>query len=765
MSRVTLLKVSSVLALSIAPIVHAAPAFAQDNAPAVEEGLTDIVVTAEKRETTVQKTAISLSVLSADTLKKNSVANLSDLSSVAPSVSFVTANAATIVSIRGVSSRDTTEIGDPAVSISVDGFNLQRAIGLNATMFDLERVEVLRGPQGTLLGRNATGGAINIITAKPGKDFAASLTGELGNYQMYNTSGMINLPINDGLRVRAAFQTQDRNGFRNNAPAKDGDDNHSKAARISIGFDPTSRWSGVITAEYAKLSGVGPVVQGIPVDRHTVANGPYLPGDIVLERPAGMNDKAFPLAPGHFTSSRSWNIRGTTSYDLDFADLTYVGGWRQLDFHRLSSLGGTFGTNRQNFAFNANEHLISWNHELRLASKSDGPLVWQVGGFYFKEKNRVHTLFVDFPGSPGFYGTRQVLQDYVYPDIQAEARAVFGQASYEIVEGLKVEAGARYSKDKKHRFGFNNVTNVPNYLATGCRANCVYTLTPQASRMNDSKTTFHAAINYQVTPSNLLYAKFDTGYKAGGFTDLNQYGPESIKAYEIGSKNRFLDNKLQVNLSAYWYDYSDQQVSQFLNTPAGIVAQIVVNAGSSRYKGVEADIIAQPTPEDQFNFYVGYSDAKYRDFLISAGAPTSLYGRIATFEGNYIPTSATTGNWQLAGRRPPQAPLWTFNAGYQHDFQLAGGKLTPRIQTHYESSYHLQVFNFDSDKQPGYFKSDFILTYAPDNGRWQVEGFVRNIENTRILAQATDPTSAVYFTYRYQYQAPRTYGGRLTVNF
>src|SRR5262249_12603710 len=156
-----------------------------------------------------------------------------------------------IITIRGISSRDTTEIGDPAISLNIDGFNLQRAIGLNAAIFDLERVEVLRGPQGTLLGRNATGGAINIITAKPTNKVAAGAAVETGDYSEFNTEGMINIPVNDWLKVRAAVQTRGHQGYRENAPAFDGDDERTKAGRLHIGLDPSEHWSVLLTGEWS----------------------------------------------------------------------------------------------------------------------------------------------------------------------------------------------------------------------------------------------------------------------------------------------------------------------------------------------------------------------------------------------------------------------------------------------------------------------------------------------------------------------------------
>ena len=763
MMRKTLLSaMSSNIAIVMA--LHAVPVFAQAAAPgdsASDSGISEIIVTAEKRTSTEQKTSIAMSVISPEVLQKNGVGDLADIARIAPSVSFATAGPATIVSIRGVSSRDTTEIGDPAVSISIDGFNLQRALGLNTAMFDLERVEVLRGPQGTLLGRNATGGAINIISAKPKDEFAAYVGGEVGNYRMFNTKGMVNLPVTDTLSVRAAFQTRDHDGYRNNSPANDGDDESSRALRLHVLFTPTDNLSILATAEYAEQDAVGPVTNPIPFRFYTADNVPdgLLVGDVDFSAPPRGDGKTYAVAPGSFLKTRSWIYRTQIDYDMGFGTLTYQGGYRRFKIERRTLLGGAFGTDSQNLTFGQTEDLPSWNHELRLSSNGNGAFKWQFGGFFFQEKNDLNTQFQDYPDSDGIYGDPFVIQDYIYPDILSRAKALFGQASYELVPGLSVEAGIRYSKDEKHRNGYKVTTPFGTYKSERCDLtdSCEFTTTPQASSTKSTETTYHAAINYQATPRNLFYAKFDTGYKAGGFTDIADYLPEKVKAFEIGSKNRLLGNTLQVNLSAFYYDYTDQQVSQNVVLDNGTVGTIVRNAGKSRYKGVELDMLYQPTEADRFNAYVGYVHARYKDFKASVGGQIA---RLADSQGRLD----ANGNYILNGFTPPQSPDWTFNLGYEHDFDVFGGTLTPGVQTHIESKSYFTFYNLELDKQKSYSRTDLTLSFSPYSKDWTLTAFVRNVEDTLILTAAQTP-SATYQAYREQYAPPRTFGASFMYNF
>ena len=244
-------------------LAQAAPP-ATAEAPAAEETLTEITVTAEKVQSTEQRTPIAMTVLSADTLARNNVGTLADLAQIAPSVEFSQNDGSEIITIRGVSSRDTTEIGDPDVSVNIDGLYFQRAIGLGDSIFDLERVEVLRGPQGTLYGRNAVGGAINFVTAKPKNEFEASTSVVFGNYNTVQTEGMVNIPISDIVQIRASFFTRSHSGYADNAPAQDGDDADSKAARLHVAIEPFDDLKILLTGQFVHLGGVGISINGTP---------------------------------------------------------------------------------------------------------------------------------------------------------------------------------------------------------------------------------------------------------------------------------------------------------------------------------------------------------------------------------------------------------------------------------------------------------------------------------------------------------------------
>lgn len=701
----------AILCGGAATLAHAQSATgteAQENKIALDE----VVVTAQKIETTEQRTPISMTVFSPEVLAREGVGNLDDLVARAPSASMARSGFSSIVTVRGVSSRDTTEVGDPSVAINIDGLYFTRAIGFSDSLFDLERVEILRGPQGTLYGRNATGGAINLISAKPTSEFEGTGAIGFGNYNLLTTEGMLNVPLSERVQLRAAFSTRQHDGYSDNGPARDGDDADMKAGRLSLAVQPTDKLSAIIRAELISLGGVGPAVCGSPL----VLDGN---GEVVHERPKLPGDgRECPLnEPSGFLDATSKSFRANASYDLGFAELTYQGGYRELDF-----LGHSDPDGRADVMLGGvqDETIDTTNHELRLSSSSDGRFGWQLGGFYGKDKNDLLSDFNSDATNPPF-----TLARFVY-DVESRTRAAFGHVSFGVSDTVKLSAGIRRSKDDKTRVGFADFTGFG-----------APSIEPQDNDYSSSKTTYHAGVDWQATPDALVYAKFDTGYKAGGFTDTAPYGPETIEAYEIGLKSRALDQRVRANVSAFYYDYTDQQTSQIVGTRT-----IIRNAGKSEIYGLEVEGSALLSESDRLDLFAGYLHAEFTEFAVASGA----------------------GNIELAGNSPPQSPRYSATVGYEHLFDVvAGHTLTFRLQTHYESKSYLTFYNFDSDKQDAYTRSDVILTYAPDDERWSIEGYVRNIEDEEILTSASEV--GVFTSYVYQFADPRTYGMRFSVKW
>jgi iron complex outermembrane receptor protein len=703
-----------ILTASVAPLLLAAsPAAAQSASKAApsDNTLGEVVVTALKRESTVQKTPIAISVVTSAELQRQGVHDMESLASIEPDLNFREGAGLPVITIRGISSDDVSEVGDPAVAVSTDGVVLNRPYALNASLYDLDRVEVLRGPQGTLSGRSAVGGAINFITAQPEKTDKGFASLTLGDYNTVNTEGMANLALSDKVQLRLSGMTRYDDGYRAIPPFGRADDDVSQSARATLAFQPTDRLTTTATVEFTHLGGAGEAQQYLPLVYHN--------GAVVHERPVIPSYSSFPAGAQPRLSTTELATRWKANYALDWATITYIGGFDVINYRQayFSDLAPTS-------TYNYNEHPQTVNQEIHVASRDDQRLTWLVGSYFF---NEVNDLF-DFTRRPGVGGVQVRGNTYQYTT-NAQSIAGFGSASYALTDTLKLTGGIRYSHDEKARSGDTYTANVKVSPVT-------YAPLSAAGHATFSQITYDAKLEWQATARNLVYAKFDTGYKPGGFTNVNDYGAETVDAYEIGAKNRFLGGRLQFNIAAFYESYHNQQLTQSV-TVGDRIFQEVLNAGRSTIYGVEPDISVEIPEVGQIDLNGQYLHARLTDFL-NLGV-------------------------QYAGNQLPQAPDFTLSAGWSRNFPTRIGVFRAEVRTKLQTKSYLDYTNYGEQEQDGYSTTNIDLSYKPNSGRWQMELFARNLEDRQILLEAAVNTYAN--SYRFSYAAPRTYGGKLSVWF
>ena len=724
--------------------------------------LQEIIVTAEKREENSQKTPISLELYTAAEIVQKDIVNLESLATNDTSLNFNSGGGEGYLTLRGVSSHDTTEVGSPSVPVSVDGFVSNRSWTLSSALFDLQRIEVLRGPQGTLYGRSATGGLINIISNKPTNDFEASASVEYGNYNALNVTGVLNAPVSDRLQIRAAFSSRQHDGYRispiiaGNPPDR-GDDEDSRAARLQVAYEPFDHLHALLAYDFTKIGGTGVVVKQIPFLPHPNPLAP--PGDPSHDKP-NLGD------PYHFdfygdpwlrldSKIGKWNI----GYDgIPALTITYLGGFGLEEWHHNSPAGNLFsflfgGPN--NFlpvrAYQQNEEPHTQNQELRFTSASSGPLTWQTGLYYFKEDNNLFSQLVLDPGSggnptvPGYTGAKG-LYNFIFPSVKQTSKAVYGQGGYQFTDTSKITAGVRYSKDEITRTG---VFNLYLFGAPGI---------PEYGHASSNKTTWHVGYDFTPTNMNLIYAKADTGYKPGGFGSAGcpDYSPENVTSFEVGSKNRFNDSRLQLNVAAFLNNYKDQQVSAFTSQCTGGTS--TVNAGSSRIYGLEANVIALAGSVGKFDASLSYLHARFQSFLV----PPTVYPQ-GLFDCASVVTTPAGSNCQLSGNKLTQSPDITFAMGFEHVWDLSdNGHANFRIEGKYTSKQYFDAFNFADTQQAGYAVGNAYLDYMRD--KWSFGLYARNFTNKTYLNNATEQSGFGESQYTYSYAAPRTFGLRASVS-
>ena len=718
----------------------ATPGSSPDQATAGGNAIGDVIVTAQRVESSAQRTPISIQVYSGETLAARGIADLRQLANIDPSIGINSAGGQTTIAVRGIASSNVTETGEPAVSVSVDGAFNNRGYSLGATLYDVGRIEILRGPQGTLFGRNTTGGLLNIVTQRPNQELGGRVTVDLGNYDARFVDGFLNLPLADELAVRGSFAVRRRDGIRGLTPSGErGSNERTEAGRLQLLWRPADGLEFWLLGSYTKEGGLGSVAETIPfryragTPLNPVTGAPP-PGTEPLHTIPPLSDGFdYPIYTESSLNVRTAEVKGGVTLELDAVTLSYFGSYSDINYR--ASIPTIF--RRVPSVFTRRESPVTYNNEIRLSSNGDGPLVWQVGAFAFDERS---SLFTDLVRNPDNAAATQL---YLFdsPEVDAKSRAVFGQGTYGVTEQLKFTTGLRYTDDAKlRRGGF--------FLRPAFTGAPVTIRSSQDGRSASDKITWLLGVDYEATPQNLIYAKVSTGYKAGGFTGVSQYEPENVRSYELGTKNRFLDGRLQLNLAAFYSDFTDQQINQYIAVN-GVSQAVTTNAGESRIYGVEANLSAIIDPIGRFDIAANYLNARYRQFLFGAGW-SSPPGTVVVLD--------------LSGNRLPVSP--DFAASVQYEKKIAnvlGGALTARAALKYQTTVYFGPENFPNQRQGGYALTDANFTYELPGRNFSVQGYVNNIFDVDRFASSVE--TYPFNTYSFLYGLPRTYGVRLTAGF
>jgi len=668
--------------------------------------LEEIVVTAQKRSENLQSVPIAVTAVTGEELEKQGVVDVLALANVSPGVQVSTGVLGPQINIRGITSTNSTEVGDPAVAFHVDGVYEGRPRSAAAPFFDVDRIEVLRGPQGTLYGRNATAGSVNIITNKPKPAFEASAAVEAGNFGLVSTTGVLNVPVSPWAAFRAAVETYKHHGYTNNAPSPDANDADILAGRLHLLLTPADSFSVLLSGDVFRNTGiVGIQLRPLPFNAD--------PFTFPINNSAGnpRNDQ------------KQNGLSVTTNWTIGPGTLTYIGAYR----NDALDTSGPSSTSPVPVAVALYQDQQS--HELHMAGETS-LLKWLGGVFYYDEHQTVN---VSVPSGPVTLG-------FIQNPVKAASKAAFTQETYSLLPDLRLTGGLRYSQDTKSRTG-------GVYVNGGL-------VSPNLAADRWSAVNYRAAVDWDLTRFSLLYGSVATGYKAGGYMDgvpPNAYGPEHLTAYELGSKNRLLEDRLQLNLAGYYYDYKDYQVSYlgllFPEDPNSPVITRTTNAKKAVNYGAEAEVLFALTPHDRLNASVSWLHATYENLQLQF---VDLFGR-SDYSGN-----------RLVG-----APEFSSNLGYEHTWTLgAAGNLTARSQLQYIGNLELDYHNFPLTHQGGYATTNANLIYTSPDARWIVELWGRNLTNKAYLVSAApntnpaDPTSGTGVL-----GVPRTYGVRLTAHF
>lgn len=874
------LKFACAVGVSTIALIAAVPAYAQDSeadaGPTADKGIAEIVVTAQRREENLQDVPISVSAFTAEQILARGTTDIGRLEGLVPGFTFGRSGQDARPAIRGVRTENVGVNGDTTIGFFVDGVYQSRASQATTGFVDIERVEVQRGPQGTLYGRNTFGGNIAITSAQPILgELRAGLDVTVGEFGRFRTDAFVNVPLGDTLAVRLAGSYEESDGWVKNVNPLGNNlfDDDSRYFRATVLWEPNDAFSAAIKFDYSTREGAGGSAFGYKFLGSYFDVGSrqqlYNATPVALNTRPGNRDGVNDLLPGGTATSdlgvplfapangyridtdqptvldlENKAVTANLAYDFGGVTLRSITGY--TDFGAIRTSDTDFSGNQIGVDYQ-DTRAETFSQELQLlSSDSASRLDWVVGAYYFHDKLtgvfinqqlpriiRNVTPNLNLPqNGAGFYDQQRAT---------TESIAFYGQATYEVVDNLRVTAGLRWTEDTKD-FAFANANAILPTAGTppvpqgtaitlntgpipdsafgrqGAATNCTFTSFPlprsgfQCLAANTTvltgatydtakfrKATWRLAVDYDLTPENLLYGSVSTGFRSGGFNSGQgpaalqpTFSPEEVTAYEIGSKNRFFDNTVQLNLAAFYNRYSSLQEQR--QVPQGSTTlSIIENSGRARAYGVEAELLWQPAPGLEIGANLAWLNAKYTDYdqvpapfgtsilvndasvttpTIVNGVQIAAAGQRRVFAPGYdcglIPGTGGPGQaaaafgCDISGNRIPHSPEWTgaVFAGYEIDLGELG-TLTPFAIMNFSSSFFGQPFNSVLERQGSFQKIDLRLTWAY-NENISIQGFVNNVTDEQTINRFVWGGGGAL---QASYAPPRQWGALLSLRF
>lgn len=720
---------AALLAASAAWADDAATTSSSTEASADATRLTEVVVTATRREQSILAVPAAISAISGKTLQERGIESVNDLQFAVPSFHSGTLTGGTNIAIRGVGA--TT--GGPGVAESVDGVYQTQTAVADIAQVDLQRVEVLRGPQGTLYGRNANAGAVNFITNAPGSTFGGSLLAGFAQYHEYHLQGVLNVPLNDDVRTRLVVDYRDRqDGFVQNVlPGGESvDRGASLSGRLRVSADLGS--NAKFDLGVSGLHATGPweyVTNYSAPTAGAIATNPFLANATFISQPwrTDVNDPV--------TSRRDYeSVHGTLTWRLPFGELKSITAYQnygyvaQNDGDGLNLSAAPYATRKTDRAF---------TQELNLSGRWDR-LDFVAGAFYLDEHTSnaiIYHFGLGLTGlPPGSY------LDFENPTYDTTSYAVFADGVYHLTGGLKLIAGARYSRDRitatyGNTFGLTN-GGTKVQLGAFCPT--------ETDRLTFDSITGRAGAQYDFDSSHNAYFTYSSGFKAGGaniYSCQNDFRPEQIVSYELGYKGRWLSNALTFGVAAFDYRYTNFQLQQIVGLSLN-----VTNAAAAEVRGVEFESAWQVDRHWTVSGSVSYIHAVYTDFSNIDGLNPQL------------------GLQNLNGRTLNNAPRAAadLSLAYRTD-ALSFGRLTFRVDSSYRSRIYFREFNAPIDSQSPYGLVNLTLVWDSPDDRYQARLYATNLLNQAYVAGMGDSTSIG--TRYVSWGSPRQVGLELLAKF
>jgi iron complex outermembrane receptor protein len=733
-------KLNPVASAALAAIFIAAvpnPSMAQQAGAAASDDSQTITVTARKRTEKASEVPLSISVVGGEEIKDRGAARLSEVA--VPNVAFFGAenNALPNFSIRGVQTQNRVNIGfDSGIGVYVDGIYMGRTSAFNQETFDVERVEFLRGPQGTLFGKNSIAGAISVITRQPGKAFTATGSLDVGSLNQRRTSAYLSSPLgSDSVLGSISVYSGQRDGYMYNA-----------ATNSRFGNEDVTSIRGKLLVKPAKGLDVTVAVDRLE-DKSVSIAGKITSG------------YGFIAGSGNFDSnvdiptSAARKVQGvglTMNYDLgNGLTLTSISSSRNLQSNRTTD---TDGGPLNIVTTGVDTDQSQWSQELRIATNRAQAIEYVAGLYMYEQKASSSSRSTFGPGS-GLAPIRNTTGN-TFGNIDSKTWAGFANVDYNLNSNLTLTGGMRYTKETKN-LDYQQVVTFPSFLGA-----------PNLPREQDSLSTSNmtplVSLRYKLDRSTMMYATYSKGFRSGGWNVDNvattsitsfkqtRFGDESMDSYELGTKASLAGGLMSLSAAVFQMNYTDLQVTQLVPVlgGGGAVVGIVTNGGDAKVKGTEIELGVRPAKSLRLSGSLGVTDAKYTDYVdkTRAGAPLVFTGNRLNF-----------------------APRLTSTLSGVYTLGTALGSLAFRMDYTRNSEYYIGRENLASQLLPGKSLINGRVTLAADSGKWEIAGYVNNLQDKLyIVGQGPGGFAAPVGTgtnMQVNYGRPRSVGLVATVNF
>lgn len=695
-------------------------------------GIEDIVVTAQKRSENVQSVPLAITALSGDGLVERNIVSVAGLASSVPNMTFGAYGGAARISIRGVGYDNIGQGQEGRVAYHLDGVYISRPADVMGTFYDVDRVEVLRGPQGTLYGRNATGGSINVVTRAPTDQFEGYVRLGYGNYNALTSEGALGGPVASGVRFRVAYTFERRDGYGENIVTGNEIDNaRRRGARATLSFDLGASGRLDLSGDYYREKDrnygnhyLGPA--NFAVVPFGLALGGYVASDV--------RDVANDFDP--INDRESYGFAARAEFDLGGATLKSISAYRHSDF--TLSIDGDATSVPLAIVNYFTSAARQYSQELQISGDT-GALKYIVGAYYFDEKvtgGSYIPLNLRLFGGPDLF-----TQGFVgYGTVRTKAAAAFGQLDYDISDQWTLTVGGRYSWEKhsvRDRGAFNLSVPFPPRIDVSVPTNHV-----GGNSSTDKAFTPKVQVSFKPQRDLMFYASVSKGFKSGGFdigTTNPAFDPETLWAYEGGVKGTFADGRVRINAAGFYYDYTNIQVSKVLFNTIQIL-----NAASSVVYGAEAEVTIVPFDGFQVDVAPAWLHTAYKNFT------------------NPNPTNPTMSP-DLSGNQLIQSPETSLKIGAEYRWDFADGRVKLRGEMNYVDRIYFTPYNEDHLSREPNKKFNVFLNY--DRDRWDISLYVLNLTDRTTISNALASGGLFGSPVLGTLDPPRTYGIKVGYSF